>query len=71
MARTRYPKQPRVGDVIEVGRYGLVVVIDVHDHGRRLYVTDDRGYVHHVERAENGCWWRPDDGGWVRDHGGE
>lgn len=54
-----YPKQPRVGDLIEV-MVGVVVVIAVHDHGRRLYVTDELGRVHHVERAETGCWLRVD-----------
>jgi hypothetical protein len=59
MTRTQYPKQPRVGDVLEV-HVGLVVVIAVHDRGRRLYVTDETGRVLTVTRADNGCWWRPE-----------
>lgn len=55
----QYPKQPRVGDVIEV-HVGLVIVAAVHDRGRRLVVTDTTGRTMTVTRADRGCWWRPE-----------
>lgn len=53
----RYPKQPRVGDVIEVW-VGLVTVAAVRDYGVTLDVIDATGRTHTVTRAERGCWFR-------------
>lgn len=52
-----YPRQPRVGDTIEI-HVGAVVVEAVHDHGRQLDVRDRLGRVWHPVRADTGRWTR-------------
>lgn len=57
-----YPLQPRVGDVLENGRWGPVEVLGVHEHGRVLDVRvrdgGHRGHELRIGRHPEGCWLR-------------
>jgi len=51
------PRQPRVGDVLDI-RVGHVTVTAVYRYGLRLQVRDRLGRTWYPERAPAGCWVR-------------
>lgn len=51
-------KRPRVGDKVATGRYGVVAVTAVRDHGRVLTVATRLYPTETIERAERGHWAR-------------
>lgn len=56
--RQRCVKRPHIGDVLDIGRWGVSTVVGVGDGGRVLIVRTSRGDDESVERAENGWWVR-------------
>lgn len=68
---SRYVRQPKVGEVLEHGRYGIVRVVSVHDRGRKLVVLDHAEHQWTTERAEFGTWLRADEDACVKAHNGE
>lgn len=58
MSPSRYVKQPRVGDVLDTGRYGMATVLEVHAHGAVLVVEAAGRRRERLERAVSGHWVR-------------
>lgn len=59
---SRSVKRPKVGQCLDVGRYGVSVVLQVFLHGRELKIRDRLDREWFVSRAPHGAWVYPDYG---------